>query len=224
MYAAQCTRPDISFAVSALSQYCSRPNEEHYTAAKRVLRYLRGSTHHGITYNGNSATGDGTECQPTLHGYCDSDYANDRSDRRSFTGYAFYLGNAVVSWQSRKQPTVTLSSTEAEYMAASEAVKEALWWRSFVQSLGLGYDSDKATCIKSDNQGSICLTKNSGSHSRTKHIDVRHFFIRDEVERGSIRFEYVPTAQMAADVLTKALSVDKHSTTTKLLGMASISV
>lgn len=222
MYAAQCTRPDISFAVSALSQYCSRPNQEHYTAVKRVLRYLRGTTHHGITYHGKDATTIQSQDHPILHGYCDSDYANDRADRRSYTGYAFYLGDAVVSWQSRKQTTVTLSSTEAEYMAASEAVKEALWWRSFMHSLGLGYDQ-QATCIRSDNQGSICLTKNAGSHSRTKHIDVRHFFIRDEVEKGAITFEYVPTAKMAADVLTKALSEEKHKATTQLLGMTDVS-
>lgn len=223
MYAAQCTRPDISFAVSALSQYCSRPNQEHYTAVKRVLRYLRGTTHHGITYHGKDTTAIQPQDHPILHGYCDSDYANDRADRRSYTGYAFYLGNAVVSWQSRKQTTVTLSTTEAEYMAASEAVKEALWWRSFMHSLELGYDH-QATCIRSDNQGSICLTKNAGSHSRTKHIDVRHFFIRDEVERGAITFEYVPTAKMAADVLTKALSEEKHKVTTQLLGMTDVSV
>jgi hypothetical protein len=219
MYAAQCTRPDISFAVSALSQYCSRPNQEHYTAAKRVFRYLRGTTHHGITYHGKDTANKASSIQPMLYGYCDSDYANDRVDRRSYTGYAFYLGHSVVSWQSRKQTTVTLSSTEAEYMAASEAVKEALWWRSFTHSLNMGYDEHIPTCIRSDNQGSICLTKNAGSHSRTKHIDVRHFFIRDEVEKGAIMFEYIPTAEMAADVLTKALSEDKHKTTTQLLGL-----
>ena len=109
-------------------------------------------------------------------------------------------------------------------MAASEAVKEALWWRSFIHSLNIGYDEQKATCIRSDNQGSICLTKNAGSHGRTKHIDVRHFFIRDEVERGTIAFEYIPTAKMAADVLTKALSEEKHRTTTRLLGMADVSM
>jgi hypothetical protein len=129
-----------------------------------------------------------------------------------------------VSWQSRKQTTVTLSSTEAEYMAASEAVKEALWWRSFIHSLDIGYDEKLATRIRSDNQGSICLTKNAGSHSRTKHIDVRHYFIRDEVDRGAITFEYVPTAKMAADVLTKALSEEKHKSTTHLLGMTDVSV
>lgn len=213
MYAAHGTRPDISFAVTTLSKFNSKPTLDHWQALKRVLRYLRGTIHYGITYH----KADSPDTQPTLLGYCDSDYAEDRSDRRSITGYAFLLGGAAISWCSRKQATVSTSTTEAEYMAVSEAAKEAMWWRYFFTDLG--YDMTKATRILSDNQGSIKLSKNPENHRRTKHIDIRHHYIRERVEEGSLELIYVRTSQMAADVLTKPLGRLQHSTTIGLLGM-----
>ena len=214
LHAARATRPDISFAVTALSQFCKGPTDEHWQAVKRVFRYLRGTVDHGLTYKG---TGSPKE-SPTLHGYCDSDYAEDETDRLSVTGYAFILSGAAISWASRKQPTVAHSSTEAEYMAASDAAKEAVWWRLFLSCLG--YPMDDATSILSDNQGSISLSKNPEGHRRVKHIGVRHHYIREQVAKGTLTLDYVSTSQMAADVLTKAVSATQHRNTIKILGIA----
>jgi transposase InsO family protein len=216
LHAARATRPDISFALTALSQHCKAPTEQHWQAVKRVLRYVRGTADRGLTYRG---TGSPNE-PPTLQGYCDSDYAEDETDRRSITGYAFLLSGAAVSWTSRKQPTVAHSSTEAEYMAASDAAKEAVWWRSFLS--GLGYSTEDATSILSDSQGSIALSKNPEGHRKVKHIGVRHHFIRDEVAKGTLTLEYTSTSQMAADVLTKPVSTIQHDATTLLLGMNAV--
>lgn len=214
IYAMQATRPDIAYAVTALSQFCSKPTTQHQQAVKRVFRYLRGTVDHGITYRGSGSR----ESTPTLLGYCDSDWAEDVNDRKSITGYAFLLGNAAISWKSKKQPTQALSSVEAEYMAACEAAKEALWWRSFLK--GIGYQLTAPTRVLSDNQGSIALSKNPGHHDRTKHIDLRHHFVRDRVADGTMVLEHVGTGDMAADVLTKALVREKHNHATTLLGVA----
>ena len=181
---------------------------------KRVFRYLRGTFDHGLTYRG---TGSPKE-SPVLHGYCDSDYAEDETDLRSVTGYSFILSGAAISWASRKQPTVAHSSTEAEYMAASDAAKEAVWWRLFLSCLG--YPMRHATTILSDNQGSIALSKNPEGHRRVKHIDVRHHYIREQVAKGTITLDYVSTTKMAADVLTKPVSATQHTITSKLLGIS----
>jgi hypothetical protein len=213
MYAAQGTRPDIAYAMTVLSQFNSAPSAEHWKAVKRVMRYLRGTVHYGITYRGLDSSME----EPTLHGYCDSNYAEDLNDRRSVTGYAFLLSGAAVSWQAKKQPSVATSTTEAEYMAASEAAKEAIWWRSFMVSLG--YDVTAATRIQSDNQSSIKLSKNPEHHKRSKHIDVRHHFIREKVSEGTIDLVYINTSEMAADILTKPLVKVKHDDGVTLLGM-----
>jgi hypothetical protein len=215
MYASQATRPDITYAVSALSQFSSKPSEQHWQAVKRVLRYLRGTTHYGLTYRGLASPSEPASL--TLHGYCDSDWAEDPVDRRSVTGYAFLLSGAPISWASRKQPTTAHSSTEAEYMAASDAAKEAVWWRSFLTSLG--FAPHGATTILSDNQGSIKLSKNPENHRRTKHIDVRYHYIRECVGTGSILLDYVSTKEMAADVFTKPLGNIQYAAAIKLLGM-----
>jgi hypothetical protein len=213
IYAMQATRPDIAYAVTALSQFCSQPTTQHQQAVKRVFRYLRGTIDHGITYRGAG----NRNSMPPLLGYCDSDWAEDINDRKSITGFAFLLGNAPVSWKSKKQPTQALSSVEAEYMAATEAAKEALFWKSFLT--GVGYQITAPIRILSDNQGSIALSKNPGHHDRTKHIDVKHHFVRERVADGTITLEHVGTNDMAADVLTKALVRDKHNHTTALLGI-----
>ena len=216
MYAMLGTRPDISYAVTALSQFCSKPSTIHAQAVKRVFRYLSGTIQHGITYRGTEPT----STAPTLLGYCDSDWAEDRVDRRSITGYVFLLANAAVSWKSRKQDTIALSSVEAEYMAATEAVKEALWWRMFLR--GVGYATPDPTTILSDSQGSIAISLNSVNHQRTKHIDVRHHFIREHIREKNVRLQYVSTTQMAADILTKALGSVKHNPIKELTGMRQV--
>jgi hypothetical protein len=216
MFAMLCTRPDIAYSVAILSKFAQNPTPDHQKAVQRVLRYLRGTSHLGITYTGITPRTD----EPELTGYCDSDWAADRDDRISVTGYAFLLCGGAISWQSKKQKTPALSTVEAEYMAAASAAKEAIWWRTQLQ--GLGYDTTSATMLYSDSKGSIALAKNPEHHANTKHIALRYHFIRHHVAERSIHLEYINTTAMAADILTKALSRDKHNSTAALLGMQAI--
>ncbi len=214
MWAAVCTRPDIAFAAARLSQYASNPSKEHRQAAIRVLRYLKGTPDQGITYRGIEPI----TAQPPLLAYCDSDWAQDIDTRRSVTGYTFLLCGAAISWQSKRQHTVTLSSVEAEYQAAVQAAKEAIWWRRFLTALG--HDMSEPTILRSDSQGSIQLIKNGASgHDRTKHVETWHHFLTELAERGIIKMHHVGTADMAADILTKGLGRVKHETGMKMLGM-----
>jgi hypothetical protein len=195
LYAAMVTRPDIAFAVQALGRHLQASGPEHVTAAKRVLRYLKGTRDVGIKYRGAS--------QPELIGFCDADWASDRDTRRSTTAYVYMMSGGAISWASKLQPTVALSSAEAEYMAVSAAVQEAIFLRGLMGDLG--YVQAGATTIYEDNQGCIAMTENPVMHQRTKHIDIRYHFVRERVESGDIKLEYVPTEEQLADLLTKPL-------------------
>jgi Reverse transcriptase (RNA-dependent DNA polymerase) len=216
MFAMLCTRPDIAFSVAILSKFAQNPTPIHEAGVQRVLRYLHGTNARGITYTGTTPVSE----EPQLTGYCDSDWAADRDDRKSITGYAFLLSGGAISWSSKKQKTPSLSSVEAEYMAAAAAAKEALWWRT--QLRGLGYDTAHATTLYSDSQGSISLSKNPDHHANTKHIALRYHFIRHHVGKRNVRLEYINTTAMAADVLTKALPREQHETTAAMLGMVAV--
>ena len=198
MYAMTATRPDIAFAVSALSAFMANPGEKHWIALKRVLRYLQGTRHYTLVLGGS---------QVELRGWCDADWGTDKDTRRSVTGYIFKVGNGVISWQSKRQPTVATSSTEAEYMSVSYAAREAAFLHQLLAELGY-----KQGCITlhCDNQSCIALCNNPAYHQRSKHIDVQHNFIREKVEAGDITLQYMPTEQMAADALTKPLPKGKH--------------
>lgn len=194
MYLAVCTRPDIAYPVGALARYMSNPSIEHWNAAKGVLRYLAGTSDFGIIF------GNGFR---ELIGYCDADYAGDIDTRRSTTAYAFVMNGGVVSWSSRLQPTVAVSTAEAEYMAAAAAVKEALWFRRLLQELGVVTATVHINC---DNQGAIKLLKHPIASVRSKHIDVIYHFARERVARREVHFDYISTDKMIADCLTKPLS------------------
>ena len=199
MYAMVATRPDLAFPVSVVSQHMSKYGPTHWAAVKRVMRYLQGTLGLKLQLGG---------AHVTLHGYCDADWAGDEADRRSTTGYVFMLGVGAISWNSKRQPTIALSTTEAEYMAMSACTKEAIWLRQLLADVGLVQEG--STHILCDNQGAIALAKNPTHHSRTKHIDVQHHFIRERVEAEVIELKYVPTQAMVADVLTKALGKPQH--------------
>ena len=217
MFAMLCTRPDIAFSVAVLSKYAHNPTSIHQEGVTRVLQYLRDTPRLGITYTGEPSTTD----EPQLIGYCDADWAANRDDRKSVTGYAFALCGGVISWQSKKQTTVALSTVEAEYMAVASAVKEALWWRA--QLSGLGFDITLPTTLHSDNKGCISLSKNPEHHANTKHIDLRYHFIRDHIaDKRTIHLQYINTTAMTADVFTKALSRERHQAALELLGMQAI--
>lgn len=201
------TRPDITFAVNRLSSFMSNPTDTHWKAAIRVLVYLRDTSHYSITVGGDDLT---------LSGHSDSDWAECREDRRSTTGFIFSLGKSPVSWKSRRQPTIALSSTEAEYMALTDTSREAIWWRSIMQEL-YPSSSSSPTIISYDNKGAGDLAKNPCHHSRSKHIDVKHHFIRECISNCVIKLNQVPTSSMLADILTKPLHRLKHAANVKML-------
>lgn len=206
MYISVCTRPDIAQAVGALARYMAAPTVIHWQAAKGILRYIAGTRDYGITYGGNLI----------LEGYCDADYAGDIDTRRSTTGYVYTLGGGAISWSSRLQPTVAASTTEAEFMAAAYAIKEALWLRTLLTDLGM---ETGIINIYADNQSAIKLLKNPVFSMRSKHIDITYHFARERVARKDITFTFVPTDRMAADVLTKSLPSAKFNFCRSAMGI-----
>jgi Reverse transcriptase (RNA-dependent DNA polymerase) len=213
MYACVATRPDISFAVSTLSQFLENPGEAHWEAAKRVFRYLAGTKGHTLTYGGE---------RHELTGYTDADGAS-QDHRRAISGHAFLIDGGVISWSSRKQELVTLSTAEAEYVAATHAAKEGIWLRRLIGEL-FGTFSEP-TIMHCDNQAALTLATTDNFHARTKHIDIRYHFIRHTVNSGAIKLVYCPTDDMVADILTKALpawKVKGHSAALGLRGSGEI--
>jgi hypothetical protein len=208
IYLMNSSRPDICHAVSVVSKFCQNPGPQHWTAVKRILRYLKGTKSFGLKLG--SAKG-------TLVGYSDSDWAGDLDDRRSTSGFVFFLFNGAVVWLSKKQPTVALSSAEAEYISLAEATKEATWLSQFLEQIKLPVARPVSLFV--DSQSAICLAKGSGQHSRAKHIDIKWHFVRDAVESQLVALEYESTDKMVADVLTKPLPRPKHSQFTEALGV-----
>jgi hypothetical protein len=198
LYATQ-TRPDVAYGVNTLAQYGSNPGKKHMQAAKHLLRYLRGTSNFGLTLGGKSDCAD-------LIGWTDSDWAANTDTRRSVGGFVFDVAGGSILWSSKKQPTVALSTVEAEYMASSNATKECIWLRTLLEDMGFLQTS--ATILRGDNQGAIALSYNPVSHSRAKHIDICHHFIRGRVASGKIVLEYVSTQNMLADIFTKQLPHD----------------
>lgn len=210
MYLSVLTRPDISYSVSFLSQFNNVYNEGYWKCAKRILRYLKGTVNYCLRFSRDNLD---------IQGFVDADWASDTIDRRSYTGYAFKLCGSLVSWESSKQKTVALSSTEAEYMAISEAAKEAIYLRGLLLEL-----TGNATCVTlyNDNQSALKLSVNPVYHKRSKHIDVRHHFIREIITNKLVKVEYMSTDVMPADILTKSLGSEKHYKLLKLLGIISL--
>jgi hypothetical protein len=193
MYASVATRPDITFAVSTLSQFLENPGEAHWEAAKRVFRYLAGTKDLSLMYGGE---------RYDLVGYTDADGAS-QEHRHAISGHAFLIDGGAVSWSSRKQELVTLSTAEAEYVAATHAAKEAIWLRRLIHDLFPSLVS--RTTLHCDNQAALKLATDDNYHARTKHIAIRYHFIRQVVASGMLTLVYCPTDEMTADVLTKAL-------------------
>ena len=193
MYALLVTRPDITFAVGRLSKFLEKPGQAHWEASRCVFRYLKGTLDWKLTYG---------EREEPLTGWVDAD-GSQEEDRRAITGYAFLIDGGAVSWNSKQQELIVLSTTEGKYVATTHAAKEALWLRSLISEV-FGDNLDSTTLF-SDNQSAIALSKDHQYHARTKHIDIRYHFIRWVIENGSIRLIYCPTDDMLADTLTKSL-------------------
>lgn len=208
MYLAVLSRPDIMHAISKLSQRNTDPHVEHETAAKHVLRYLAGTINLSIVYR---------KSNEPVKGFADADWANDQVDRKSYSGYTFFLGNSAFSWASSKQSIVALSSTEAEYVALSAAAKEAVYLRRILAEIG--WSISEPMTIYGDNISSQSIARNPVHHKRTKHIDIKYHFIREKVETNEIELKYISTDKNVADVLTKSLCKQKHNGFVKDLGL-----
>ncbi len=200
-YAVQATRPDLAAALSAVNIYMQNPGKTHWAAVKRILRYIKGTLDFGIMFDASSQ---GNEV--VLHGYADADWAGS-SNRRSTSGSVFFVGGGPISWGSKRQAVVALSTTEAEYIAASGAGQEIVWLRELLA--GMNFVQSEPTCLRQDNMGAICLSKNPSFHGRSKHIDVKVHYIRELVSGQQIVLSYCPTSEMIADFLTKPLARDK---------------
>jgi uncharacterized protein (DUF2132 family) len=194
------TRPDIAFAVAILSRFTAYPRTKHAKALNRVFRYLNGTIHIGITYSRSES--------PIPIGYSDADFAGTvvKEGRKSTSGYIFFLAGGPVSWSCKRQSVVATSSTEAEYIAQYNAAREAIWIRTFLQELGYGFGNltDQAT-ILADNNGARSLSRDPSIHSRVKHMEIKYYWQRQQVERGYLQFNYIPSKENAADGLTKPL-------------------
>ena len=202
------SRPDAAYAIGILAQFIQNPGLAHWEALKRVITYLGWTKDYWLTFGGPS--------KMLVEGFCDADWASNKH-RHSISGYSFHFGCGAISWSSKKQYIIALSSTEAEYIAQTHAAKEALWLRSFIDEVrGTGGGPITINC---DNQGAIALAKDNKFHSRTKHIDLRYHFIREAVQDKKISVSYVPTDENVSDVLTKALARPKFQRFVKMLGL-----
>jgi hypothetical protein len=218
-FIANNTRPDISFAVNRLAAYTANPSLQHYGALKRVLRYLAGTKTLGITYR---KTQDNNQSSKNLfYGFADTSHASE-DDMKSVTGYVFLAGGGAVTWKSKKQTIIALSTTEAEYIALSEAGREAVWLRNLYGELGFAQQS--ATTINGDNNGSVVLTRNPQFHQRSKHIALRYHWVRDLVTDGILHIQHCRDPENTADVLTKALPKPKHQRHRGEMSIKSISI
>ena len=197
IYAVTCTRLDIAFAVSQVSQFSSSPTKAHWDAVKRIFSYLKGTLNYGITF-GNF------DSRNKLLAYTDADFASNQDDRCSTTGVILLLNGGPVSWKSQRQKCVSLLTTESEYVAAATAAKEVVWMRRLLQDLRLPQSAP--TTLFCDNQSSIKLVQNAEFHQRTKHIDVKFHFIRALQEEQANDVTYINTDVQLADILTKALN------------------
>jgi histone deacetylase 1/2 len=193
------TRPDIAYAVNTVCQFMSAPTDVHFAAVKRILRYLQGSIQKGLSYSSTGAVNNAV----TIKAYCDADWAGEVIQRRSTTGFIVYLGMCPISWQSKKQGSVSRSSTESEYRSLANTAAEISWLRHILCDLKIRIPC--APLLKCDNLSALALASNPVFHSRIKHLDNDFHFVRERVQRNDLRLEYVSTTEQTADILTKGL-------------------
>ncbi|KAH9779278.1 hypothetical protein KPL71_007667 [Citrus sinensis] len=213
MYAMVCSRPDVAYGVGVVSRFMGNPGKMRWNTAKWILRYLSGSSDFGILFSrDNNVTS-------KVIGYVDSDFAGDLDKRRSTTGFVYTMCGGAVSWKASLQSVVALSTTEAEYIALAEAVKEAKWLRGIISELGLIQDTIPICC---DNSSAIQLNRNSKYHERTKYVDVRLHFIREKIERGVVNVVEISTEDNPTDALTKPIPTVKFRNSLSLIGVRSL--
>lgn len=204
------TRPDILYAVSVLSRFMNCAKESHFKAAKRVLRYVKGTLNYGIKFSQSENF--------RLQGYSDSDWAGSVDDMKSTSGYCFNFGSGVFSWCSKKQDIVAQSTAEAEFIAATAAVNQALWLRKILSDLHL--EQEATTEVMVDNEAAIAISKNPVFHGKTKHFCIKLFFLRDVQKDGAVCLKYCKTEDQLSDIFTKALPRSKFELLRGKLGIS----
>lgn len=208
MYLMIGSRPDLCFALNYLSRFQEKPSIEHWNCLKRLLRYVKGTTDYALVYQRSDA--------PAVVGYCDADWASDVVDRKSTSGFLSQVFGNTISWTSRKQGLVTTSSTEAEYVSATEAAKEALWIIKLLTDMQIKVN--RPVKIFEDNVACIFPSENQET-KRLKHLDVKYYFLCDLVEQRTIKLIQISTKMQLADVLTKGLDKQSHNRLIESIGM-----
>ncbi|XP_058071232.1 uncharacterized mitochondrial protein AtMg00810-like [Magnolia sinica] len=203
------SRPDIAYAVGVVSRFIQIPKKPQLEAVCQILRYVKGTIDLGLLYKKSGV------CK--IVGYCDADYGGDHDTRRSTTGYVFNLGSGAISWCSKRQPTVSLSTTEAEYRAMAMAAQESTWLIHLMRDLH--QLDDYPMILRRDNLSAFCLAENPVFHARTKYVEVHYHFVREKVLQEEIEMSHVKTDDQVADILTKGLSNTKFTEFKKQLGM-----
>ena len=212
MYAALATRPDIVFAVHKLSQFSSNPSPEHMTALKHCYRYLKGTADLGITFSRKN--------DEDLELYSDADWGNDLDDRRSVSGYVSIIAGGAATYSSKKQATVAQATHKAKYMALSHTLCENIWLRTFFSEMGL--PPLTPTSVRCDNQGTIAYSYSGGYHARSKHIDIKHHFVRECIASKQASVTHCTSVDNIADIFTKALPRATHELLVAKLGMTRV--
>ncbi|KAJ9557826.1 hypothetical protein OSB04_012440 [Centaurea solstitialis] len=212
MYAMLCTRPDVAYSVSVTSRYQQNPGEPHWVAVKNILKYLRRTKEMSLVFGG-------TEDEISVTGYSDASFQTDRDDFRSQSGYVFTLNGGAISWKSSKQDTIADSTTEAEYIAASDVAKEAVWLRNFLSDLRVVASISRPIDIFCDNSGAVAQAKELREHHKSRHVLRKYHLIREIIGRGDVRICKIPTEDNVADPLTKPLARVKHEAHANSIGM-----
>ena len=204
------TRPDITASVAILAQKTQAPSKEDWNEVKRVIKYLKGSSKLSLKLSSSTENN-------TLYGYVDADWAENKIDRKSHSGYVFYLNGGVINWSCKKQSCVSLSTAEAEFIALSEACKEAKWIHELLKEMC--YIVNIPITIMEDNQSCIKMVLNENFNARSKHIDIKYHFVKDYCINNFVNLKYCPTDKMIADILTKPLSKTRLLLLRTLLGL-----
>ena len=209
MWAQAATQPDLLFAVGLLARFQNNPGPAHWKALAHVMQYVNGTLDHRIVYRW------GADIKPV--GYVDADFGGDLDTQRSTGGYVFTMAGGAVSWSSKRQPTVALSTTEAKYMALTCGAQQAMWMFNWLLDVDLPQTLPDIVCV--DNSPALSLALYTKGHARAKHIDIRHHYICKRVKQGDIDVSHIPSAQNPADLFTKPLGRIAHSRLVELLGL-----
>lgn len=200
MWGQLATRLDLSFSVSLLVQFQANPGMEHWNALMHVMGYIKNTIDYGLTYSHNA------ELSP--HAFVDADYGGCRDTCHSTSGYVFMMAGGPVTWSSKRQATVALSTVEAEYVAMSRCAQQMVWMHSWMNEVQVKYSVPGL--LKGDNRGAIALTKNTKDHGKVKHIDIHHHYIWELLQSGAIAVKQVSSSDNLADMFTKPLPRDNH--------------